>query len=177
MPSIRNRTWQVRRRRPRSKAWRSYEEVARHVLNDLASKFGLVRVDGKQLVAGLKSRTRWELDGKGVCAENSGIVVIEARRLARRLTQESAAGIAYRVWDTGAKGAIVVTPLGFQQGAKLIAEQAGITCVQLDPTSTPEQYILRLLREVMVKQQADSLQVSSSLVGGSLVTVAPYSEA
>ncbi|MDQ1286080.1 MAG: hypothetical protein QG663_1506 [Thermodesulfobacteriota bacterium] len=78
---------------------------------------------------------------------------------------------------TGAEGAIVVTPLGFQQGARLIAEQAGITCVQLDPGSTPEQYVLRLLQEVMVKLPPDSLQVSSELVGGSLVTVVPYSEA
>ncbi|MFT3817518.1 MAG: hypothetical protein QM750_07830 [Rubrivivax sp.] len=160
----------------RTQTWQSYEEAARSVLNELAARFGLLQVEGKQLVAGLKSGTRWELDGKGVCLGDAGFLIVEARRVGRRLTQEATAGIAYRVWDTGTRGALVVTPVGFQEGAKLIAEQANIISVQLDPESTPERYVLRLLQEIMMKPEPDSFDVSTGLVGAALTTVIPDPE-
>jgi hypothetical protein len=60
--------------------WQSYEDVAVYILRQMASEFGLERVEGKQLVGG-KSGTVWEIDGKGIPADNStAFIVIECRR-------------------------------------------------------------------------------------------------
>lgn len=41
--------------------WRSYEQVARYLLDQIAEHFGLGRVEGKQIVPGA-SGTRWEIE-------------------------------------------------------------------------------------------------------------------
>ena len=48
------------------KEWKTYEEVAVYLLNQIASELGLERVEGKQDVYGSHSLTMWEIDGKGV---------------------------------------------------------------------------------------------------------------
>ena len=121
---------------------------------------------------GRKSGTSWELDAKGVRSDESGFVVIEVRRYTtRRLDQEKMAAIAYRIRDTGAKGGIVVSPLGLQEGAKKIAKRAGVISVRLSADSTTEEYILRFLNQVMLGTAPDTLQVSVTLIGGTLETV------
>jgi len=44
--------------------WRNYEEAAQYILGQMAAHFGLGRVEGKQLVAGV-SGASWEIDAKG----------------------------------------------------------------------------------------------------------------
>jgi hypothetical protein len=50
----------------RPQTWQSYEEVAVHILDQIASELGLDRVESKQHVYGSRSGTDWEIDGKGV---------------------------------------------------------------------------------------------------------------
>ena len=50
------------------KAWRTYEEVADHLLNRFANEFGLKFVEGKQKIQG--SATTWEIDAKGVAGND-----------------------------------------------------------------------------------------------------------
>lgn len=131
-------------------AWKTYEEVAQHLLNEFASTFGLGRVEGKQIIPG-ESGTSWEIEAKGVLVADEGFLIIECRRYpTRRVTQEEAAGLAYRIKDTGAAGGIVVSPLDLQKGATLVAQHEGIKHVHLDPKSTTTEYILRYLNQVFV---------------------------
>lgn len=121
--------------------WQTYEEVAAWLLNQFASEFGLDRVEGKQDVAGQKSGTSWEIDAKGVRESDGGFMIVECRRYTMsRISQEQVAGLAYRILDSAAVGGIVVSPLGFQEGAAKVAESEGIFAVTLDPTSTPASF-------------------------------------
>jgi hypothetical protein len=152
----------VNRRKARSKAWLTYEEVARYLLNDLSERFGLSRVEGKQIVQGRGSGTSWEIDAKGIRGDGTGFVVVEVRRYTtRRLDQEKMAAIAYRVRDTRAKGGIVVTPLGLQEGAKKIARKAGVVSVRLCANSTTERYLLHAFGVVMFGGVSETIQAGS----------------
>jgi hypothetical protein len=114
------------------------------MLDQFASEFGLDRVEGKQTVAGTK--TDWEIDAKGVRESDGGIMLVECRRYTKaRLSQEQVGAIAYRIKDTGAFGAIVVTPLGLQEGAKKIAVAENMFEVKLDPSSTPQSFSAEFL--------------------------------
>jgi hypothetical protein len=131
------------------KKWESYEEVARYLVNQFRETFGLETVEGKQLVSG--KCTEWEIDGKGIRIGNEGFVVIECRRYPKsRLSQEDAAALAFRIEDVGATGGILVSPLGFQEGGKKIAQAKNIESLFLNPDSTIEHYVLRFLNKVMI---------------------------
>jgi hypothetical protein len=130
--------------------WRSYEQVARFLLEQFATHFGLDRVEGKQLVPGA-SGTDWEIDAKAVQAEGGGFLIVECRRhTIAGLSQESVGGLCYRIQDTGARGGIIVSPLEMHKGAKLIASHEGIQHVQLRADSSNENYLLRFLNSVFV---------------------------
>ena len=58
--------------------WENYEQVAHYLLNQFAEKFGLRRVEGKQLLVG-QSGTTWEIDAKGTCQDGVDFVLIECR--------------------------------------------------------------------------------------------------
>jgi len=105
------------------KTWESYEQVAVFLLDRMAEKFDLRLVEGKHKVEGHRSGTIYEIDGKGVAANGGGFIILECRRYtASRLKQEHVAALVYRILDTGAKGGIIVSPLGLQEGARKIAE-------------------------------------------------------
>ena len=162
----------VRRRKPRSTVWQDYENVARHLLNEIAETFGLTSVEGKQLLNNTKSGTSWEIDAKGIRSDGSGFTLVEIRRYAtRRLNQESTAAIAYRIRDTRSKGGIIVTPLGLQSGAKKVAKRARLIDVRLEANSTIQSYVLRALNHARVGVFCESLQVGVSLISGTLETV------
>jgi len=110
--------------------WRNYEEVAQFLLGQMASHFGLGRVEGKQVVAGASSS--WEIDAKGVRKDGHGFVIIECRRLTKQgVPQEQIAGLAFKIQDMGAAGGIIVSPLPLQSGAKNVANRQGVLEVQL----------------------------------------------
>jgi hypothetical protein len=136
--------------------WESYEDVARHLLNELGDELGLELegVEGKQGLVG-KSGTTWEIDGKGIKADGGAIVVIECRRLTTsKVKQEDMAAIAWRISDVGASGGIVVTPIGAQKGAELVAQSANIEVVKLDENSTTTDYVLKFLDKVFIGASA-----------------------
>jgi hypothetical protein len=131
------------------KEWETYEEVAVHLLNQIASELGLERVEGKQDVYGSRSLTQWEIDGKGVEVDGEGFVTIECRRYTTsKQNQEKAAALAYRIMDTGASRGILVSPLGFQEGARKVAAAEGIVEVLMDENSTRTDYVLQFLNKI-----------------------------
>lgn len=60
--------------------WKTYEEVASYLLDRFAHKFDLVKVEGKQVIEGRRSGTKWEIDAKGIREGNEGFVIVECRR-------------------------------------------------------------------------------------------------
>ncbi len=145
-----------------TKKWRTYEEVARYLLEQFASRFGLGRVEGKQLVPSA-SGTNWEIDAKGVKVDGGGIVLIECRRHTKsKLSQGQVGELAFRIIDTGAEGGIVVSPLELQKGAKLVAEHENITHVTLNAEASTTEYIMKFLNNIFVGVH-DELKLKSSV--------------
>lgn len=156
----------------KSTNWRTYEEVAQHLLDKIADLLGLERIEGKQYIPGRKSGTKWEIDAKGISNSGTGFVVIEIRRYtSSRLSQEAVAAIAYRIEDTGANGGIVVSPLPLQSGAQKVADAAGIVAVQLNENSTTEEYVLRFLKNVMVGLKPERVTLSVSIGDITITTI------
>jgi hypothetical protein len=141
--------------------WETYEEVATYLLDQFAQVFGLERVEGKQNIDGLRSGTSWEIDAKGYCQNHTGFIIIECRRFTTsRQSQERVGALAYRIIDTGAKGVIIVSPLGLQEGGQKIAAAENIVSVRLDERSTRHDYIMQFLNCVMF---GDSVRLEDSL--------------
>jgi hypothetical protein len=132
-------------------SWKTYEEVARYLLNEFANEFGLSRVEGKQKIKGYRSGTEWEIEGKGVMDGNEAFFIVECRKYKKsKQNQEKVGGLAYRIIDTGAKGGIIVSPLGLQRGAAKVADAENIINVHLTPESTPYEYLMRFLNKIKV---------------------------
>lgn len=132
-------------------SWKSYENIALYLLNKFASDFGLSRVEGKQSVLGNKSGTNWEIDAKGFREGNNAIVIVECRRFTTsKQCQEKLASLAYRISDTGADGGIIVSHLGLQSGAQLVANAENIINVKLDKDSKPTEFSMQFLNKIFV---------------------------
>lgn len=132
-------------------SWQSYEQVAVEIMNKIAALLGLERVESKQSVYGSRTGTSWEIDGKGVNVDGEGFVIIECRRYSKqKQKQEQVAALAYRITDTGASGAILVNPLGFQEGAKKVAAAENIQEFIMGPDSTSDAFVVRFLNNVLV---------------------------
>jgi hypothetical protein len=132
-----------------STAWESYEEVATFLLNQFAHEFGLQKFEGKQTIFGKRSGTKWEIDAKGVSENNEIFFIVECRRYTKsRQNQEKLGGLAYRITDTGAKGGILVSPLGLQEGAAKVAQAENIHTVILDENSTRLDFMIKFLDKV-----------------------------
>jgi len=128
-----------------SAEWRRYEVVAKQIIEHLRTEFGFSTVEGKQLVDG-ESGTQWEIDAKGLTEGSSTFVIIECRRYTTsRLKQEDIAAVAWRIVDTGASGALVVSPLGLQEGAAKVAAAAGVRAVRLPADASLENFVVEFL--------------------------------
>ena len=121
--------------------WQTYEQVARAVLRDLRLNLNITDVEGYQDLPG-NSGTIWRVEGTAIRSADNAFLIIECRRhTTQGLSQESVGGLAYRINDTGAGGAILVTPLPLQRGAALVAQAESIEHVILEPWSTSENYL------------------------------------
>lgn len=151
-------------------AWETYEDVAVYILDQIASnlELDLERVEGKQRLYGSRSSTNWEIDSKGVKVDGEGFVIIECRRYTvSNQNQERVAALAYRILDTGASGGILVSPLGFQEGAKKVAAAEGMHEVFMDADSTRTDYVLKFLNRIFA---GVSLTVTPTFTATAVVT-------
>ncbi|MBS4729698.1 restriction endonuclease [Mycobacterium sp. SM1] len=160
-----------------STTWKSYEEVARHLLETVGHLLGLKleRVEGKQTLVG-ESGANWEIDAKGVKAQSGAIVVIECRRYTdSRVKQSAVASLAWTISDVGASGGIIVTPIGVQKGGQIVAQSADIEIVHLDANATPTDFRIKFLEKVVVGASAN-LHVTVTLTAEAEVVKADTSE-
>ena len=152
--------------------WEGYEDVASYLLEKLgdALGLGLETVEGKQTLVG-ESGAEWEIDGKGVKADDGAIVVVECRRYTTsRVKQSAVASLAWTISDLRASGGIIVTPIGVQRGGQLIAEAANIQIVHLDADSSTTDYLLEFLGNVFVGPRGLTLTLTGGVPD---VTIAP----
>jgi hypothetical protein len=129
--------------------WRNYEEVARYLIDQFASHFGLDRVERKQFI---HSRAvpdeRWEIDAKGVRDADGAFFIFEMRRkTTSRMKKEDMAAVAFRLSDTGAEGGFTVSPRDPQSGAERLAAASNILHVTLTPESTTTEYLMVFLNQ------------------------------
>lgn len=156
----------------KQKAWETYEKVAAYLIEQMKAEFGLSEVEGKQDVEGV-SGASWEIDGKAIREEDSGIVLIECRRYTTsKIKQEDVAAVAYRIKDIGAVGGILVTPIGLQDGARIIADKEGIITVKIYPESNIQEYVMRFLNKIFIGvhdvcQMQDSVHIKVIHADGS----------
>ena len=138
------------------KLWRTYEEVATYLLNQMAEEFGLEKVEADKTVIGLRSGTKWRIEARGIADGGDKFVIVECRRYPRsRLDQESVGGLAYRISDSGASGGILVSPLGLQEGAAKVAAAENIIPVILDEKSSSTDYVIKFLNKIKVGVSAE----------------------
>ena len=146
-----------------SQTWENYEQVAIYVLNQIATEFGVAFFEGKQKVAGHRSGTRYEIDAKGVRRDGETFLIVECRRYTTsKQNQEKIGALAYRILDTGAKGGIVVSPLGLQEGAERIASAENIHSVILEPDSTIESFMVKFLNTLLIQPKPASARASTA---------------
>lgn len=149
------------------KEWKSYEDLTAHLLEQWAEEFGLDRVERGGKIIGLRSGTEYSLDAKGFKKGGEGIVIIECRRyLKSKQKQEQMGGLAYRIIDTGADGGFIVTPLGLQEGARLIANAENITEVILGPDSTTTDHVINFLNKSLLTKSIPIAQGVRLVISG-----------
>ena len=150
------------------KSWQNYEELARHVLLHFADIVGISSVEAKQRLQG-QSGTPWEIDAKGICSDGAGFLVIECKeRKSSRLNQGTIATLAYTVRDVGAAGAVIITSIGLQEGAKKVASQHGFHKVYLPKESTFEDFVARCGNRVVHKLPTEKASCSVSIVSATV---------
>lgn len=146
-------------------AWHSYEEVTRQILDHLKEYLDLDRVEGKQQVQGTVAS--WEIEVVARSAPDHGLLLVECRRKNRRLPKEELGGFAYRIRDTGAKGGLIVTPIGLQQGARRIAAAENIIEVHLNPEATTDEYVMdvagKLFRGLVARDSCTMVEAAHVL--------------
>jgi hypothetical protein len=148
-----------------TQTWRSYEELARHVLQHFADILGISEVEAKQRLAGA-SGTRWEVDAKGVMADGNGFLIVECKqRSGARLNQGTVGQLAFAVKDVGAQGAIIVTSTDLQEGARKIAQHEGFKMVYLPKAGTFEEFFASC-GNCLLQKITDRMSVSVTFAGG-----------
>ena len=143
---------------------KAYEIATVTILNHLREKLAFERAIGSTRLRGV-SGTEWNLDAVCYGKGSVRIVLVECRRKAkRRVEQEEMAGFAYRVRDVGASAGLVVTPIGFQRGAKAVAKYEKIGMATLNPEATEQDYALRIAEQLFAgKSLSGQLSFAGSL--------------
>lgn len=142
--------------------WKTYEEVAAFLLHQFAEHFGLGRFERKQVVSG-ESGAKWEIDAKGCAEDGKQFVIVECKRYPNRgISQAIVASLAWTIQDTGAAGGILVSPVGFQDGARKVAAATTISEVTLREDSTTTDYMLKFLNKIFCGV-SDNISITESI--------------
>jgi hypothetical protein len=150
------------------KSWKSYEKLAAHILSHFADIVGISSVEAKQRLQG-QSGTRWEIDAKGICSDGAGFLVIECKeRKSSRLNQRTIAALAFTVQDVGAAGAVIVTNIGLQKGAKKLTSQLGFHELYVPKECTFEDFVARCGNRVFHRLPTEKMSCSSSVVSAAV---------
>jgi len=84
--------------------------------------------------------------------------------------QEQMGGLAYRIIDSGAKGGFLVSPLGLQEGAKMIADAENINEVLLGPDSTTIDHVITFLNKTLVSKSIQIIPGVRLVISGKFLS-------
>ena len=143
-----------------------YEQVTRSILESLRAHLGTSDVRGEVSYKG-KSGARWKIDASSYRRNDGGLVLVECRlKTTRSVEQGEMAEFAFKIQDIGPSEGLMVTSIGYQKGAKIVAESERIGQATLNPDATDSEYILeiaeRLFRGLLISDHgrgADSISV------------------
>jgi hypothetical protein len=127
-----------------------YEQVTRAILERCREQLGYKEVCPKGKIPG-ETGTEWEIDAICYRAESDGMILVECRRhTTSKIDQEQVGGLVFRIIDTGAEGGLMVTPLGFQAGAELVAKARQVNLATLNPDATEREYVLKIAGQLFL---------------------------
>jgi NADH pyrophosphatase NudC (nudix superfamily) len=146
----------------------AYAQVARRILDNLREQLGFERVEGKQAFPGSHGRD-WSIDVSCYRAGDGALIIVECRRhTSSRIKQEEMGAFAYRIQSIGAAGGLMVTPLGFQAGARAIASLERIATATLNADATEEEFVLtiadQVFRGLKVSDQGHGVDTVRSII-------------
>jgi len=129
------------------KAWESFEDAFRAILEAHKDFFGLGRVEPGLAEAAAESGYVYDIEVLGYAKGDDKLVLFECRRKSRNLEPKDAGEFAYRVFTTSAKKGYFVTTLdkGLSEGAKKIADFEQIGHICLSAEATPHEYVMKYL--------------------------------
>ena len=106
-----------------------------------------------------------EVDAKGIVEGSTAFVIIECRRYTTsKLKQEQVAALAFRVQDTDASAALLVSPLGLQEGAAKVAAAYSVYEVRLPADSSLEQFVVSYLGNLCASLQGAETKAEGGFV-------------
>ena len=129
------------------KAWKSFEDAFRSILEDHKDFFGLDSIEPTPGRAEAKSGHVYDIEVMGYSKGDEKLVLFECRRKSRNLDPKDAGEFVYRIQTTGAKKGYFVTTLkkGLAKGAKTITGYEQIDHIQLSENATPQEYLMKYL--------------------------------
>ncbi len=102
-------------------------------------------------------------DAKGCAEDGKQFVIVECKRYPNRgISQAIVASLAWTIQDTGAAGGVLVSPVGFQDGARKIAAATTISEVTLREDSTTTDYMLKFLNKIFCGV-SDNISITESI--------------
>lgn len=126
------------------KRWTIYEDAVKRVISDMRALLGVEAVGDKQKIPGVDGAT-YELDAVAWTDAEGSFLLVEAKQHKRGLSQDTVNAVVYKLMKVGASGAIIVTPVPLQRGAKKAADFDGVIHIILSADSTPEDYLAEYL--------------------------------
>jgi hypothetical protein len=142
-------------------AYATYEDVAHSFFCDCKDTFGFDVVERKAVLTS-KSGNTYKIEVLGRRVAEGADIIIECKHYGPKsqIDQEMVGGLAYRVQNTGADGAFIVTTHELQSGAQRVADFEQITVFIIGPDATIDDYgvvreIAQGLSRYFLKLQAE----------------------
>jgi hypothetical protein len=134
------------------KAWESFEDAFRAILEAHKEFFGLDSVEPAPGTAKAASGYVYNIEVLGYTKGDERLVLFECRRKKRNVEPGEAGEFAYRILTTGANKGYFVTTLdkGLSEGAKMHADYEQIGHIQLSADATPHEYVMKYLNNFFV---------------------------
>ena len=166
-------------------SWEKYEEYTRTILNDrvvqkyLEKHYNLldIKIQPKKKFPGV-SGGEWEVDAYGY--DNNELILIECKHYKNnsKVNQSITAAFAYIIKDIKAKCGIIITTVGLQPGAKIIADYENIQLIQIHQNSTDKNFLVSFPKyNQSLLNITDKVGGISAGLGTSKVTHYPIQEA
>jgi len=127
-----------------SKESDEFERVTQVILNNLREHLGYERVEGSKKYSGQRSKVKRQVDVTAYQIDGKKMLV-ECKLHKRPIDVEYLEAFYYKIHrDVGADGGLMVSSVGFTEGAEGIANAEKIGMAVLNPDATEREYLLEI---------------------------------